>query len=682
MEADPPDPLLLTEPAPQSGTRRFGGGPVLRLVLGAVLLGWIVYLCRSGWTREGSVFDIPAPKPWPKVGHFTHLGWHAAALLSLPLCVAGIFRARWLCRRPPVPKDPRPGLGRGERLGFLASAALALALALGNGLPRMTHPLWADEFATFRIAVGEFKSTARNPEPRFFRRSLAEAGYSYEKPNNHQLFSVLGHLCHKRLGGTNKKDPTRPWFSEWKFRLPAFVAALAGLPVLGWLLVRLGQPLAAMLAMPLWALHPWFVRYASEARGYGLCFLLLPLALLFLLAALHGGRRRDWIGFGLGLGLLLLSYFGTLFLVLLAGLAALLAILDQPRARRGPQLAGLLLAGLIALLLWLPGFLPCLPGLRAYLPRTQCSDIARMDADYVRHEVGFFLAGLRHIEWEPGNPHSQSTADLPLPFGLLAGCAFVALAAGCLLLARRPQQRWLLLPLLLGAPLTFGICVARNSYLFPWYLSPALPELLGLAAIGLGGGLRWVSARSGRPLPVALAIGLVALYAWQTDGPRSSLREAPTTPTRETVAVYRRHINPYRRPEADVVSLGIWGTNQMYDPFSHQIRSLASMRGVVAAAVAAEQRVFADIGQVSVAREKQRQIMQLLDDPRLFFRHGPFWGAREALNTRWVYEMRDGPALLAAIDAKLRESPPELPHRPHEAPVEIPDPIPSADLMP
>ena len=60
-----------------------------------------------------------------------------------------------------------------------------------------------------------------------------------------------------------------------------------------WLLARrLLPPSAAWWTLILAALHPWMVRYATEARGYGFLMLGVTLAFYFLDRALEDNRWR------------------------------------------------------------------------------------------------------------------------------------------------------------------------------------------------------------------------------------------------------------------------------------------------------------------------------------------------------------------------------------------------------
>ena len=79
-------------------------------------------------------------------------------------------------------------------------------------------------------------------------------------------------------------------------RLPALIAGLLSLPLIGYLALRLGSLLAAWLAM-IWAvLHPWYLELATSARGYTFAMCFLALAAVAAVADLQGRWRLALVG--------------------------------------------------------------------------------------------------------------------------------------------------------------------------------------------------------------------------------------------------------------------------------------------------------------------------------------------------------------------------------------------------
>lgn len=81
---------------------------------------------------------------------------------------------------------------------------------------------------------------------------------------------------------------------EW-VRLPSLIAATATIPLLYMVGARTVGRTAALLATAIFALSPFMIYYAGEARSYALMVALLTASTLALLIALESGRRRWWV---------------------------------------------------------------------------------------------------------------------------------------------------------------------------------------------------------------------------------------------------------------------------------------------------------------------------------------------------------------------------------------------------
>ncbi|MEZ5430785.1 MAG: glycosyltransferase family 39 protein [Verrucomicrobiales bacterium] len=111
-------------------------------------------------------------------------------------------------------------------------------------------------------------------------------------------------------------------------RLPAYLAGVGSIFTVGWLAWMMGMPRAAPLASWLMALHPWIIRWGSEARGYAFELAFIGLTMGAVLAALATGKFRWWVVFGAAEVLLLISHFGSVMFLLPLN-ASILVILWQ-----------------------------------------------------------------------------------------------------------------------------------------------------------------------------------------------------------------------------------------------------------------------------------------------------------------------------------------------------------------
>src|SRR5690606_15844455 len=231
------------------------------------------------------IWLLASHKPWkveqikPSVADYVKTWAWWAALINLPiLSILALSAPFWIPEKTKL-KLPSPlvSLKRLPRWcwGLLIAATLFLAV---TGIPRMDYGFNHDErYTVRRSVVGEYRN---NDEGKFYLRkaSLRDTLYRFKKPNNHILNSLSSKILWQgsrifHFSGTRD-------FSDWLLRVPAFLGALAGVFFLGLILARNVSPYAGVLAAWLLAIHPWYLRYATEARGYALAMGFIPLTLL------------------------------------------------------------------------------------------------------------------------------------------------------------------------------------------------------------------------------------------------------------------------------------------------------------------------------------------------------------------------------------------------------------------
>lgn len=169
------------------------------------------------------------------------------------------------------------GVGRLEAVVAVGVITTGVALSLRN----LSLPMRHDETITVI---------------RYAAKPFWEAWSTYSTPNNHVLHTLLVWVAY-RLGDWN----------PIVLRLPAFLAACLTLPATWWFVRREHGWPAAAFATTLLATSPFFIKYATNARGYSLLLLCFVLALLCAQAIV---RRPDvaapWAVFAgvVGLGML------------------------------------------------------------------------------------------------------------------------------------------------------------------------------------------------------------------------------------------------------------------------------------------------------------------------------------------------------------------------------------------
>ena len=248
---------------------------------------------------------------------------------------------------------PRP---KYWRLTVLAVMGLAGFLAS----PRLMQSLWDDEqHSVLDFVHGQWMREIDDQgqvQQYFGKQSWWQTTMAYSDPNNHPLFSIAARASLGFWRWLNDKAPED--FHEIAFRFPAFLLGLLALPAWGWLARVLGMKRGAVALMLLLAVHPWFIRYISEGRGYAFVLFGLPLCLGYACLAFRTGSTRWWLRFSFWQIFLLLSWPGIGLMLVVMNLALLGTILSRSDSSRPKQFFSWGAANLISLALFLQWFLP------------------------------------------------------------------------------------------------------------------------------------------------------------------------------------------------------------------------------------------------------------------------------------------------------------------------------------
>ncbi|CAN5231410.1 hypothetical protein BH23VER1_BH23VER1_18120 [soil metagenome] len=575
----------------------------------------------------------PIPIRWHMV---IGLWWGAAfnALVCAGLLVLGPWITRPVSTRHPYRRPP------GTRWPILLSVAAAMAYSGVANAPRLSHGLWGDEETTLLKAVfGEFSSDGGGGlsfEPRPWHDTL----FNYKSTNNHVLYSVAARLSMGQFSpAPDSSDPAAPYFSEAAMRLPAFVAGLAALPALAWFVGMLGFRRAAALAPWLLALHPWFVRYQTEARGYGLVLVLAPLALALLLGALRHLRWRWWLGYAATQFALFWAYPGSIYLLVSFNLAALIYMVVAERR----AIWRWLLANALSTMAVVAVMAPLVWQYRLYAATSV--HVGGVGASWFADAIAALATGTPWHPPDPQNPLAISwgrmASESPVEAGV-AGAVFVGLLAllgvGAARLVRRAEVGWAMaLALLLPPALVFAHAPVASVYIYPWYLVTALPSLAAVLAVGLAG----LTRHSVVTLAVEVLLGIG--FVWATSPMRRLLRDHVVEPSREAVALTREITNPYHPDyNRDVITVSFIQESRTYDPGNVRVRTRDELEGLMGQARTSGRDLYVHFAHFALAREVFPEIMALLENPETFEQVARLWGL-EHQTTRYVYRLRESP---------------------------------------
>jgi Dolichyl-phosphate-mannose-protein mannosyltransferase len=548
---------------------------VVALVAATVLLG--LADARHAWAEAAAkVADGGKMKVEPMVA--TCVWWATAGTGAVAVLAGGLsLLARrfdlpgWIgpkAMRPLVPSAP--AFPRWFLLGLAGAVLLGTCLRL----PRMGLSLYNDESHNYvRIVAGEWKDYG-GEDAKFRRPRWTETAFRNSTGNNGFFYSILARVCHdlwrKSSGAVDGQ------VKEWPIRLPALAAGLLTIGVVGLAGARMGSPAAGLAASFLLAIHPWHVRYSTEARGYAIMVLAVAAGYLFLMAALQSGKWWPWVAHGLCQFFALWANPGSLIAVTIGQGAIALLLAFWWWVRRRPMAmhhvfrwaGGGVLAVLLAAFLLTPGMIQLKEQLK-----TNPAMVGSIPPGWWRDTL-FFLGngcGWGLADWEnPVNPGSVSS-----PLRMAGAVAFFGMVGlGSFLAWRDHRAR---VALVLAAMHFFSLVpfylrsVLSSNVLLWWYALPALPGLVLMAGFAFARPARrkWAWPMAAVFVAAVVSALSVLLFHGKSDG-------------RSLVRLARGGDFPDFRK--DVVTFDLWSDAVTFDPLARWADSIGQLQSAGAKA--------------------------------------------------------------------------------------------------
>ncbi|MDB4673560.1 hypothetical protein OAF27_01985 [Verrucomicrobiales bacterium] len=604
-----------------------------------LVLGAVVYLL---WSPE---------KPWDftekltaraEEGKSVPIRWHMAiglwwgtlsggTIAAILLACRTYFTAPLDTKAAVLPPTVSPAL---KKLVIASAAAATLASGILNA-PRTNFSLWGDEEATLRKAVlGEFKRDTETGTLEFQPRPWRDTLFNYKSPNNHVAFSVLSRLSHSAFApAPSTTDPTGRYFSEFAFRLPAVLAGLLAIGAWAWFLTTFGFPRAAIILPWLLILHPWFVRYSTEGRGYALVFFTGAIFLTAALLALRTHRWRWWVLLSLSGFATFYAYPGTVYFLIVSYAAITISAFGHCFRRA-------ILAGAASAIPVLVLMTPLFPQLRSYMER----DLAKgaMGFPWLSDAAAYLTTGSAWYPWDPSNPLCSVWGNAPptiaIPFFIFL---FGLTIAGIIRLATASRRSLIFAPIFFLPPLlTYFHNAASGTYLFRWYLLPALPLIIVLWAVGLSAVFKLIPSKRWRdPALLAITLTILAIYGTATHHQRALYRQFPIEPSRDAVALTRKVTNPYFAGyDSSALTASFHMPTPTYDPGARPVGSAGDLQQLITEATEKKLPLHVHFAQPGLARDTSPGVFSLLDDGSLFTQLPPLPGQDEQC-TRWIYKL-------------------------------------------
>jgi len=378
-----------------------------------------------------------------------------------------------------------------------------------------------------------------------------------------------------------------------------------------------------MVAAWLLALHPWFLRYASEARGYSLVLLLVVLVPVVLKRAVEGGCWRWWAAFGAIQFAMVATWPAMIYTLVVLNGAALALLAGRPGAfAPGGNVSRWFVCTALAGMASLQLILPLVPQMRTYL---EALPPEHMDVFWLDNTLSHFLAGApwRGISLEHDSLYPclwPIATARPVLFAVVAASSVLFVAAGLFRFARRSVMAMAAAAIFfLPGLLAVAHAVAGRMYLYEWYLIVMLPGFAAFCAVGLAwlaeGVVKWSGRAWGGALPVVLFLTAFAALGHPF---RLGLITNPLQPLRDSVLLTRPSLNPGDPAQDSILTASFLQPPYVYDPLCLKVGSVAGLSALMARADADGKTLWVNIGHSMQAHDLCPELWAFLNDARYF----------------------------------------------------------------
>jgi hypothetical protein len=571
-------------------------------------------------------------------------GYWVVAANALVLGLLLRFHRLWRApgEAPRCPEFARPE-ARLHPVGWLL-VALAIATSASLAFTRLDQSFWDDEETSARSYIVGAYHMDDEGNLDFRKSSLRENLFRYLSPNNHIVHNLIARIVHNCWSAVAAPEDRRA--NEFVLRLPAFLFGMASLASLAYFLWRMGFPWAGVFGAWFMALHPWHLRYASEARGYTLVLALIPLVWALLLDALHQGTWRRWAAFGGAQFVLLWAFPMALYLLCLTNLLVLGAILARHRGNaRAQQGARWFTVNLFGAMLWALLMAGNVAQMIEWLERKGLRDLG---GRWVKTTLCYVFSGMGwSYRWRGADPAYPELVDVatqtPWLFYAALGATAALLLLGTLRLLRGEGYRpWVSLLLLVPGPLTWYVGYLRGQPMQSWYLVFVLPLFAALVGLGATSALRWV-----RPpvLSAALTVTVCAVYlaglvTWTAEA-RNALRSRSFQPYKESVLLTRGTLDPFAPGQDEILTVSFSDPPDYYDPRVGFFETMGEFVAWLERADRENRPLYVTLGRVPKATKHHPELMALVEREDLFERVA-FLHGFEPKMSRQIYLYRPG----------------------------------------
>lgn len=585
-------------------------------ILGVFQIGFLIF-AENPWT----IGLVPEENPKPK-DYVALYSWVATVWTFVGTVVLYLTADWWTMplTRSKAMDESRLAAPR----YFWPVVAGAMLFTACFAVPRMNHSLWDDEDYNVRYSIlGRFQQDDDTGTVKFKKLSWLDTFYDYREPNNHVLHSLLARTS---LGIWSViARPSGFPFEEWPLRVPALLFGLAAIGTVAWFVKEYFGPQAGLIAAGLLSMHPWFIRYTSEARGYSMVLCLMPVAFVLWRRCLTDGSWKWWAAYAVVQWATIYTYPGVLFAFAMLNFLAM-PLLAYSRKSAGPldaQMGRWFAANCISAMAVFRLMLPLYPQAKAYL-EYESSRNYLLGWSWIQSTLAFLAAGAPWAGETSFHPSLSgvfsSHPALLLP--VLGGIVGLVVLGFFRFLKKDRITAALALVIVLPPVMTFGISLARRHLIYSSYVIYVLPGLVAFAAVGIIWFAREVGRLSGgRYFSVALTAALLAGFFFLTAPTRNWLAAHPLQPTKDSVLASRGTLDPWDAKADQILTASFCIPPYLYDANILRLNSWEELIALLRRADREQKTLVLNIGMPWAARAYSPAMWKLFNQPELFQDH-------------------------------------------------------------
>ena len=599
--------------------------------------------------------DIHTPKPH-KFSEYINMGLWIGGCIHIGISLLLLATVKWWGKAGGISVHTKLRHPRQRPAWFIPALVVIVVGALFLRLPRMGHSCWGDEgWALENSGYGQFEPKDGKDfqgELVFKPVTWARVVWDDTTGGNHFFFSVCQKITMDVWRAIKGLPPTA--FDEAVSRIPLLIGGLLSLVAIAMFLNWLGRPVAGLAGALYFAMHPWHIRYSTEARGYILMILFFVLAVWTLFIALKDSRWRNWALAFVCQFLAIYSWKVAALPLVAVDVIALLWVLrpaNGPLHGRLVSCSRLIVSGMTMSAFFLVMYAPCVLQSPRAMERLRHTG-KPMNEIWLENSLSGLLVGAPWDRAAPDNPTetpvSEALRRSPVLVGYGLASAIGLILLGAVRISRESPSQALMWLSIVG-------CAAFGAALFKWVLTVEwifwysffvivpLGVIHGLGLEYLIDGIRrfW---SAGRPAYVGMAaLGLFApIASFAVSVPQIRLMQTQAYESnREAFLLTRGQQEPWTfMGPSKIKTCHLWRHIDLYDPRADRyVRTADALMKCMAETDRIGGELYYVVGQRDLFANLQHDVMELLANRELFD-HTHTFLAEESIHILEIYRYR------------------------------------------